>query len=106
MAYFIRHAGRHAGDDCAIIALHPDDCEEVIARWEDLCVNKTEALRIAAPALPSTDAGPAPAAPERKKHGGAAAGVQILSHATCRPRRSLWGTAQKGRMLMAGAKEP
>jgi len=36
---------------------------------EDLCVNKTEALRIAAPALPSTDAGPAPAAPERKKHG-------------------------------------
>jgi hypothetical protein len=79
MAYFIRRCG----DDCSVIALHPDDREEVIASGltigdaEDLCVNKIEALPSAAPALPSIDAGPAVAAPE-KETWRAAAGVQIL----------------------------
>ena len=86
MAYFIRRAG----DGCAVIALHPDDHEEVsasgmaIAAAEDLCVSKIDALRSAAPALPSTDAGRA------------AAGVQILSHATCRPRSRFMGNGSEG----------
>jgi hypothetical protein len=72
MAYFIRRSG----DDCAVIALQPDDSEEVVARAlaigraEDLCVSKMEALRSAAATLPLAEARPAPAAPKRKKHGG------------------------------------
>jgi hypothetical protein len=74
MAYFIRRRG----DDCSVIALHPDDREEVIATGlpigdaEDLCVSKIEAMRGTKPALPFADivTGPAPAAPPRKKHGG------------------------------------
>jgi hypothetical protein len=72
MAYFIRRFG----DDCAVFPLHPDDREEVIAGGltigaaEDLYIEKIEALPSAAPALSLVDAGPAPAAPERKKHGG------------------------------------
>jgi hypothetical protein len=72
VAYFIRRCG----DDCAVIALHPDDREETIASGlaltgaEDLCVSKIEALRRATPALPLADTEPAPAAPKMKKHGG------------------------------------
>ena len=72
MGYFIRRSG----EDCAVIALHLDEREEVIADGlaigdaEDLCVKKIEALRSAAPALPLADARTAPAAPNKKKHGG------------------------------------
>jgi hypothetical protein len=47
MAYFLRRGVV----ECAVIALHPDDREEVIATGlaigdaEDLCVSKIEALR-------------------------------------------------------------
>jgi hypothetical protein len=59
-----------------VIALHHDDREEVIASGlaigdaEDLCASKIEALRSVAPTLPLADARPAPAAPNKKKHGG------------------------------------
>ena len=54
MAYFIRRRG----DDCSVIALHPDDREEIIASGlaigaaEDLCVSKIEAMSSAAAPLP------------------------------------------------------
>lgn len=71
-AYFIRRTG----GECAVIALYPDYCEEVIAGGltiadaEELCTRKMEALRNAAPALPLAETGPAPAALGKKKHGG------------------------------------
>jgi hypothetical protein len=72
LAYFIRRSG----DACDVIELQPDDREVVIAAGlalrdaEDLCVRKIEALRRAAPVLPFANAGPSPAAPKSKKHGG------------------------------------
>jgi hypothetical protein len=70
MAYFIRRSG----DDCAVIALDPDDREETIASGlaigdaEDLCASKIEALRTAGG--PASLA-PAPAPRLRLgKHGG------------------------------------
>jgi hypothetical protein len=74
MAYFIRRAG----NDCAVIALHPDDREEIIAEGlaigaaEDLCASKIEALRSAKP-TPLLDERAAQPLPAR-----AAAGVQVL----------------------------
>jgi hypothetical protein len=72
MAYFIRRCG----DECAVIALHPDDREETIASGlpragaEDLCVSKLDQMR-PAPATPSVGAEPQPRPPQRmKKHGG------------------------------------
>jgi hypothetical protein len=73
MAYFIRRSG----DECAVIALHPDDREETIAgslpraAAEDLCVSKLDRMR-PAPATPSVGgAEPQPRPPQRmKKHGG------------------------------------
>jgi hypothetical protein len=59
-----------------VIELQPGERERVIASGlalgdaEDLCVSKIETLRKAAPALHVADAGPAPAAPKMKKHGG------------------------------------
>jgi len=59
-----------------VIALHPDDREEVIDNGlaigdaEDLSVSKIEAPQKAAPAPPLADIAPAPAVPKRKKHGG------------------------------------
>jgi hypothetical protein len=72
MAYFIRRCG----DECAVIALHPDDREETIAGGlpradaEDLCVSKLDQMR-PAPATPSVGgAEPQPRPPQRmKKHG-------------------------------------
>jgi hypothetical protein len=49
MAYFIRRSGH----DCSLIALHPDDREEIVARGlapgdaEDLCASKIAAMRSA-----------------------------------------------------------
>ena len=37
---------------------------------EDLCASKIEALRSNAPPMPLAGAGPTPAAPNKKKHGG------------------------------------
>jgi len=72
MAYFIRRTG----NECAVIALHPDDREETIASGlpladaEDLCVSKIDQMR-PAPATPSVDGDePQPPPPSRlKKHG-------------------------------------
>jgi hypothetical protein len=72
LAYFIRRCGH----ECAVIELQADDREVVIAGGlapadaEDLCMSRIEAVRKAAPPFPFADAGPAPAAPKRKKHGG------------------------------------
>jgi hypothetical protein len=69
MAYFIRRSG----DDCAVIALHPDDREETIASGmamgdaEDLCVSKIEAMGTAGVPASLTPA-PAPR-PRSGKHG-------------------------------------
>jgi hypothetical protein len=58
-----------------VIAIHPDNGEEVIASGlsigdaEDLCVRKIEVLRSVAPAPALADARPAPTMPPRKKHG-------------------------------------
>lgn len=64
MAYFIRRCG----EDCSVIALHPDDREEIIANGlapgdaEDLCASKIEEMRAtAAPSLFDREAGPRPA---------------------------------------------
>jgi hypothetical protein len=71
-AYFIRRFG----DACDVIELQPGDREVIVASGfapgeaEDLCASKIEALQNASPSLPLADAGPAPAAPTRKKHGG------------------------------------
>jgi hypothetical protein len=69
MAYFIRRNGR----DCAVIQLHPDDREEVIASGlaigdaEDLYISRIEALRRTALASP-VEAAPAPHR-RRREHG-------------------------------------
>jgi hypothetical protein len=73
IAYFIRRSG----DECAVIALHPDDREETIASGlpgadaEDLCVSKIDQMRPTR-ATPSVGGcGPQPQPPQRmKKHGG------------------------------------
>jgi hypothetical protein len=52
IAYFIRRSG----DDCAVIGLHPDDREQVVASGlafreaEDLCAIRIEETHAAAPA--------------------------------------------------------
>jgi hypothetical protein len=69
MPYFIRRRG----DDCPVIALHPDDREEVIASGlasgdaVDLCVSKIEAMRRpAAPPLVELDEGSQPPVRRRR----------------------------------------
>lgn len=62
MAYFICRRG----DDCAVIALHPDDREEIVASGlpigeaEDLCVSKIAAMCKAATPLSLFDPDPGP----------------------------------------------
>jgi hypothetical protein len=69
MGYFIRRSG----GDCAVIAVHANDREEVIASGlstgeaEELCVGRIEALRDAAPELPLAAARPQPVATAEKK---------------------------------------
>jgi hypothetical protein len=56
MAYFVRRCH----DSCAVIQLHPDDREEIIASGlalsdaEYLCASKIEEMRAAAPPPPAT----------------------------------------------------
>jgi hypothetical protein len=79
MAYFIRRRG----DDCSVIALHPDDKEEIVAsrlpigEAEDLCASKIEAMRNTGTALALFDSDTAPEPLTRRRRRATAAWVQV-----------------------------